>query len=115
MALRKGTPEYDAALAAAIEKGKTDIPRMRREIRRGGFLGVLQLAWATVWHMGMYSRDPYVARIATIHTAQEQIGIQRDIGAAHRLEDQANEIERARMLGRVQADAMLDRIEERRA
>lgn len=79
-----------------------------------GVWDFFRMAWASIWHMGMYSEDPYIARVATVHTVGEQIGIQRAMHAQERAADQAREDERMERLARTMARAMFDEADKRR-
>lgn len=102
-----------AQATLSIEDGEVRQYEILAQKAPNGFFDFLRIVWSTIWHMGMYSNDPTIARMAIVHTAQEQIGVQRQIAAQNRAQDQALATQNARATGQAMADAFFDRLEER--
>lgn len=110
----------------SLEGGERQHDEMMGGHRPGGFKALLSLTAQTVWHMGMYSDDPALARMAIVHTAREQIGVQRQLSAQQqqqvavqhaqeRAQDKADRAEEMEVLARAMAKAMFDEADARRA
>lgn len=94
---RRARAETDRRVAEAVRKSG----------KKGRWSSVFGIALSSFWHMGMYSSDPHIARMAIVHTAQEQLQVQRELAARQQLAAQAQRLD-----DQARDDARMERMAE---